>query len=168
MNPRVSKGGVRLLSWLSNILLKPSDPESKLMSESNSFGGVAVLAVLAVMALSRVTVFMVGDSSCPVPGREEPIGDDLGLFVPKENVRPAFARRDATGRDSGIGGTGISWSALFNEKELSPCVGMSVEEGSVDEELKRAEDAELSYRPPVEAELSVPPLPLDRVNTRST
>lgn len=36
---------------------------------------------------------------------------------------------------------------------------MSVEEGKVDEELKRAEEEELSW-PPLEEELLVPPLPL--------
>jgi len=79
------------------MLLKPSDPESKLTSESSNFGGVAVLAVLAVMALSLVTFFIVGESSWPVPGVEEVIGEDFGLFVPKEKVRPAFARREKVG-----------------------------------------------------------------------
>jgi hypothetical protein len=61
-NPRLSKGGVRLELKLSNILLKFSPSGLKLRSESKSFGGVAVLAVLAVMALSRVTGLTVGDS----------------------------------------------------------------------------------------------------------
>ena len=38
--------------------------------------------------------------------------------------------------------------------------GMSAEEGSVDVELKRASDEELSFWPWLEAELLVPPLPL--------
>ena len=56
-----------------------------------------MLAVLAVMALSLVTFFIVGESSWPVPGVEEVIGEDFGLFVPKEKVRPAFARREKVG-----------------------------------------------------------------------
>lgn len=39
--------------------------------------------------------------------------------------------------------------------------GISVDEGSVDVELKRADDEELSLCPPLEAELLVPPLPLE-------
>ena len=42
--------------------------------------------------------------------------------------------------------------------------GRSVEEGRVDVELYRAEDDELSLWPPLEAELCVPPLPLDTVS----
>ena len=37
---------------------------------------------------------------------------------------------------------------------------MSVEDGKVEVELKRAEDEEVSLCPPLEAELLVPPLPL--------
>jgi hypothetical protein len=98
----------------------------------------------------------------PAGGFGEVIGEDLGLFVPNENVRPAFARRAKESCDSGIGGTGISCNALFRGNALSTCTGTSVDEGSVEEELNRAEEAELSYKPPVEAELLVPPLPLER------
>ena len=37
---------------------------------------------------------------------------------------------------------------------------MSVDDGKVDVELKRAEDDDASLCPPLEAELLVPPLPL--------
>ena len=37
---------------------------------------------------------------------------------------------------------------------------VSVEEGIVEEELRRAEEAALPYGAPVEVDLSVPPLPL--------
>ncbi len=43
--------------------------------------------------------------------------------------------------------------------------GASVEEGRVDEELNRAEADELSFCPPLEDELFVPPLPLRRFST---
>lgn len=43
---------------------------------------------------------------------------------------------------------------------------MSVEDGNVEVELKRAEDEELSC-PPLDLELLVPPLPLQDVISRS-
>lgn len=123
-----------------------------------------MLAVLAVRARSRVPFLDAGESLCSVLGLEAAAGDAvLGAFVPKENLRPA-ALIEKAGRDSGIGGTGISCKALRSETVESSWIGTSVDDGRVDEELKRAEEEELSYRPPVEAELLVPPLPLKEVN----
>ena len=53
----------------------------------------------------------------------------------------------------------MSWEPLGFGRGLSSR-GASVEEGSVDEELKRAEADELSFCPPLDDELFVPPLPL--------
>lgn len=66
----------------------------------------------------------------------------MGPFDPKENVRPP-ARTEKPGRESGIGGTGISGIGRLNDFG-SDVIGMSVEEGRVEVELCRAEEAELS------------------------
>ena len=83
------------------------------------------------------------------------------FFLPNEKALPA-ARNDK-GFDSGIGGTGLLNISLCMKVDLSSNV-KSVEEGSVDEELKRADEEELSLLPPLEAELFVPPLPLKHVS----
>ena len=85
----------------------------------------------------------------------------MGPFVPKEILRPAARSENAGGRDSGIGGTGTPWwASRFRRGCGSSVVETSVEDGKVEEELKRAEDDELSLYPLVEVELSVAPLPL--------
>lgn len=61
--------------------------------------------------------------------------------------------------DSGIGGAAIV-KACFGVGLSSRAI--SVDEGRVDDELSRAEEDELSW-PPLEAELFVPPLPLDAI-----
>lgn len=82
-----------------------------------SFGGVAVLVVLFVMARSRLV-----------------LSDFRGVEVlealePKENVLPE-ARMEKEKGDSGMGGTGMaSWGEW------------SVDEGRVDEELYLADEA---------------------------
>lgn len=81
-----------------------------------------------------------------------------GLLA-NENVRPAFLNDHPLERAAG--GTGISWRGRCPETIELACESLeiSVEEGMVDEELKRAEEAALPYGA-VDAELFVPPLPL--------
>jgi hypothetical protein len=121
---------------VSNTLLKSSSSPPSPKSDSINFGGVAVLAELAVIA--RSLTLPEGRSS------KEGVEGLIGFLFPKEKVRPT-ARREKV---EWGGGMGISWRS-----------GASVEEGRVDDELKRAEE-ELSYGFPEKAELSVPPLPL--------
>jgi hypothetical protein len=130
------------LPILSKISPNPLD-SPRFKFESSSLGGVAVLVVLAVIARSRDIASIGWGEFCSC-------GKLFGVLEPKDNVLPA-ARKEKDNWDSGIGGTGISW------------MGTSVEEGSVEEELKLADEA-LSYSPAVEAELLVPPLPLEPVH----
>jgi hypothetical protein len=91
----------------SNIFPNPSSSElSNARSESNSLGGVAVLALLAVKALLLESVFAgwiagageaVGECCCSL--------DDL-MPTPKEKVRAELRRKP--GLAEGGGGTGIS------------------------------------------------------------
>lgn len=105
---------------------------------------------------------------CPGPFCGE--GVNLGLdgngdgafFLPNEKLLPAARNDNVCG--SGIGGIGIFRDSIGFGKGFSSS-GASVEEGRVDEELNRAEDEELSFCPPLEAELFVPPLPLESVST---
>ena len=122
----------------SNMLPKPSSNSvfSRAKSESNSFGGVAVLAVLSVTVL-----FLLLSTSGGRPFGD--VGDSRsGLPIPKENVLEVSRRKPGLA-DVG-GGTGISL------KGLDPSPGMflsdlvSTDEGFVEEVLRRAEDAALS------------------------
>lgn len=102
---------------------------------SGNLGGVAVLVVLAVAALSLVATVPL-DRGVTTSWRWSDLAEE-DLF-PKEKVRPEDRREKK--EESCIGGTGTSW------------MGISVELGNVDEELNFAEEAELSYKRPVEAE----------------
>lgn len=92
-------------------------------------------------------------------------GVNLGLdgsgvdafFLPNEKLLPPARNDNVCG--SGIGGIGIFRDSMGFGRGFSS-KGASVEEGRVDDELNRAEDEELSFWPPLEAELFVPPLPL--------
>ena len=64
-------------------------------------------------------------------------------------------RRENGGRGTGVGGTGISWKGLGFPEAALMSERVSAEEGIVDEELRRAEEAALLYGALVEAELSV-------------
>lgn len=104
---------------------------------------MAVEALLAVIARSLVTFLIVGDSwmvsdLAVVTGEEV-----LDPLLPNEKVRPAV-RIENAGLCPGIGGTGMSWRARLNEIDESAPVGTSVEDGRVEEELNRADEAELS------------------------
>ncbi len=79
---------------------------------------------------------------------------------PKENVLPP-ALRDK-GWEAGMGGAGTLRGSGALGSGLSSR-GKSVEDGNVDEELKRADEEELSW-PALEEELLVPPLPLTAVS----
>ncbi len=119
-----------------------------------------MLAVLAVMALSLLPGVNVG--VCVTgEGRRRGRGSTGSSFclLANENVRPAFLIDQPLER--GVGGTGISWNGRCVDTIELVCESfeISVDEGIVDEELKRAEDAALPYGA-VEAELFVPPLPL--------
>lgn len=127
---------------VSNTLLKSSSSPPSPKSDSINFGGVAVLAELAVIA--RSLALPEGRSS------KEGVEGLIGFLFPKEKVRPTARREKAEWG----GGMGISWRS-----------GASVEEGRVDDELKRAEE-ELSYGFPEKVELSVPPLPLSPVSLK--
>lgn len=139
----------------SNMFPKPSISESSnARSESNSFGGVAVLALLAVMARPLGSFVLAGcTAGAGDAAGEENCGslEDL-MPTPKEKVRAEFRRNP--GLADGGGGTGMSlkaaWTLLSDR--------LSIDEGVV-EVLNRVEDALLSYWP-VDADLSVPPLPL--------
>ena len=70
------------------------------------------------------------------------------------------ARKFGRGRGRAVGGFGTFSNGQCVDDEISP--GRSVEDGTVDEALKRIEDAGLSLNRPVDPEASVPPLPLSR------
>jgi hypothetical protein len=131
----------------SNMFPKLSVPEPpKLISSSNNLGGVAVLAVLAVIALSlRPGVYA---ADCVMTGNCG--GGDTGStrtsffdLLANENVLPAFLIDHPLER--GVGGTGMSWSGrgLDNVEFVCESLEISVVEGMVEEELSRAEDAAL-------------------------
>lgn len=80
-----------------------------------------------------------------------------------DNFAPREADRLAVRTAALLGGGGISCNDLECGDWGSSCVGASVEEGQVDEELKRRDD-ELSYKPAVKPDRSVPPLPLGTVS----
>lgn len=116
----------------SNMLPNPSISElSSARSESNNRGGVAVLAVLAVTARSLL-LWMSGGRP---PGEEA--GDDL-LAIPKEKVREVSRRKPGLAEDGG--GTGMS---LYDLCPLALSDRASMDEGLVEEVLRRAEEAAL-------------------------
>lgn len=82
------------------------------------------------------------------------MGDDPPILLPKEKVR-AEERSENGGRGTGAGGTGISWKGLGFPEAALMSERVSVEEGMVEEELSRAEEAALPYGALVEIELSV-------------
>lgn len=133
------------------MLPKPSNSVfSSARSESNNRGGVAVLAVLAVTARSLL-LFMSGGRP---PGEEA--GDDR-LAMPKEKVREESRRKPGLAEDGG--GTGISVYDLWALPWPFLSERASIDEGLVDDVLRRAEEAALPLGA-VEWERSVPPLPL--------
>ena len=88
--------------------------------------------------------------TCAYPGPSESLGGDGGsglvedvwaFFLPKENVLPPAL--NPRGLDPGIAGKGILWVSL----ECGLCRssrGVSVDDGSVEDELYRADNDELS------------------------
>jgi hypothetical protein len=74
--------------------------------------------------------------------------------LPKEKVR-AEERNENGGRGTGAGGTGISRKGFGFPEAALTSERVSVEEGMVEEELRRAEEAALLYGALVEMELSV-------------
>lgn len=144
-----------LFPMLSNILLNPSaSPSPKARSASRSFGGVAVLAVLAENARSLLLSAIGGARGTPGGGGWETIEDDPPILLPKEKVR-AEERSENGGRGTGAGGTGISWKSLGFPEAALMSERVSVEEGIVEEELSRADEAALLYGAFVEIDLSV-------------
>jgi hypothetical protein len=126
---------------------KPSAPEPpKDISSSNNLGGVAVLVVLAVIALSlrpgvkAVVCFMVGNGG---GGGTGSTGTSFFCLLANENVLPAFLIDHPLER--GVGGTGMSWSGRGLETIEFVCESLEISmvEGMVEEELRRAEDAAL-------------------------
>lgn len=101
---------------------------------------------------------LVGTAACRGGGGY--VGAVSAFFLPNEKALP-LAREDRD-CDSGTAGIGMSCEPLCPGRGLSSR-GVSVEEGRVDEELKRADAEELSLWPPLEEELFVPPLPLAHV-----
>lgn len=89
-------------------------------------------------------------------------GDAGTDFLPIENFLPA-ARSENAGCVSGNGGIGMLGKALEATDRFSSGVA-SVDDGSVEDELKRADEEDVSKSPPLEDELLVPPLPLDGIS----
>jgi hypothetical protein len=80
----------------------------------------------------------------------------------------AEERSENGGRGTGAGGTGISWKGLGFPEAALMSERVSVEEGIVEEELSRADEAALLYGAFVEIDLSVQVLLLKpQVSTRS-
>ncbi len=104
-----------------------------------------MLAVLAVMALSLLPGVNVGVCVTGGEGRRRGRGSTGSSFclLAKENVRPAFLIDQPLER--GGGGTGISWNGRCVDTIEFVCESfeISVDDGIVDEELRRAEDAAL-------------------------
>jgi hypothetical protein len=67
----------------------------------------------------------------------------------------AEVRSENGGRGTGAGGTGMSWKGLGLPDAALMSERVSVEEGIVEEELRRAEEAALLYGALVEIDLSV-------------
>jgi hypothetical protein len=113
-----------------------------------------VLAVLVVTALSLPF------SKLGRPAGDEFGGDRLPLAIPKENVRGGLRRKPCR---ADVGGTGISFRGLDPDPRTFLSDLASMEEGLVEDMLRRAEEAALSFGA-LECERSVPPLPLDNVS----
>jgi hypothetical protein len=153
----ISRTGPGLDPIWSNMFPKPSSSEfSNARSESNTRGGVTVLAVLVVTALLLVLSVSGG----------RPLGDEVGddrvpLVMPKERARGGL-RMNPARADEG-GGTGMSLNGPCPEGCIFFSDRASTDDGFVEEVLRRAEDAALSICA-VECECSVPALPLDTVS----
>lgn len=123
--------------------------------ESSSLGGVAVVILLAVIALSRAVVFVprrLLSSGCTTWGAGGISLVSLLAFrlMPKDQVRPAFLRKFAldgckAGAEGGRGACvsscrrdAVSGFTFLSER-------LSTEEGFVDELLSRVDEAALSY-----------------------
>lgn len=124
----------------SNILPKPSSSEfSSARSESTSRGGVAVLVELVVTVLF-LRLSTTGGRP-PVGGAEEP---PLSWSASKENDLFLPGVRKIPKRVGGAGGVGMSSEGFVP----APCTFLSdrvsIEEGFVEEVLRRVEDAALS------------------------
>jgi hypothetical protein len=113
-----------------------------------------VLAVLAERARSLL-LSAIG-AAWGTAGRwgGDAIDDDPPVRLPKERVR-AEERNENGGRGTCVGGTGMSWKGLGFPEAALTSERVSVEEGIVEEELRRAEEAALLYGAFVEMELSV-------------
>ena len=86
------------------------------------------------------------------------MGEDVWVFFrPNEKVLPPALK--PRGLDPGMAGKGMLWVS-FGCGLCRSSKGVSVEEGSVELELYRADNDELSW--PLDAELFVPPLPLKK------
>lgn len=149
---------------LSNMFPKLSISDSpKAKSASSNFGGVAVLAVLAVIALSLLLGTMagsgvgVGDGTGGCDGTG---GTSSFCLLGNENVRPAFFNDHPLKRGPVFAGRSGDGRLPEVIEFVCESFDISVDEGIVDEELRRAEDAALPYGA-VEAVLFVPLLPLN-------
>ena len=120
-----------------------------------------MLALLAVMARPLGSLELGGCiAGAGVTDGEEYCGSFADLMpTPKEKVRAEFRRKP--GLADGGGGTGISLKTAWTFRSDR----LSIDEGVV-EVLSRVEDALLSYWP-VDADLSVPPLPLYTVSVET-
>ena len=122
----------------SNMFPNPSNSvASSAKSESNSLGGVAVLAVLSVTVL----LLLLSNREGRLPSGE--VGDPRLPFVtPKENALAGLCRNPGLAVVGG--GTGMSLKGL----DPAPCTFLSdrvsMDEGFVEDVLRRAEDAALS------------------------
>jgi hypothetical protein len=144
-----------LFPILSNILLNSSASLSpNVRSASRSLGGVAVLAVLAERARSLLLSETGAARGTADRGDWDAIEDDPPVLLPKEKVR-AEERNENGGRGTGVGGAGMSWKGFGFPEAALTSERVSVEEGMVEEELRRAEEAALLYGALVEMELSV-------------
>lgn len=122
--------------WLNMSPKSSNSVFSNARSESNSLGGVAVLAVLSVTVLflcvltcgGRPTSGEDGDSRVPIP-------------MPEENVLAGLRRKPDLAEG---GGTGISLNGLLPALCTFLSDLVSTDEGFVDDVLSRAEEAALS------------------------
>lgn len=119
--------------------------------ESSSLGGVAVVMLLAVMALSLAVAFvprrLLSSGSVACTGGISLVSLLALRLIPKDQVRPAFLRKFALDGGRGWGGracaSSCSREAGIDFTFLSERV--STEEGFVDELLSLVDEAALSY-----------------------